>query len=509
MEGVAAKAGLTLTIPESRLIWKGKDRTTGTQTLIFRASHYNRGLEKSAMKKKFRKPFPSVAIELNKLNHAEIARAKQQALSHSQSQTQSQTRSTQVSSAPENIKSSSSNYPSKNQVMAVQKPSLQQSCSQTVPSSASSVTTEPSPICNGTHSFSTAAASSPGVAQRRAKVKSRKEKKDVCVMTDLSFGTEVVNNLISSSGKSPISPSLQNGRQDQHSPPLLRKGFTDKCTSPLIPKLAFRNGLGSINGLSLQNGYPDLGEIELQIAMNRLPYPMQIKAPRMQEPESSTREMEATLEASESEECSDPLSGDQELVVSIPQSLLSHSRTSSCSSISSDGLGASRRGLYRGPRRSEIQLLLDGDKPPSQRISAVDIPVFVAEDVSSRTTRSAAQTKGPWLSSTRKITPTESFHHSLSPSSPKRSTSDLPVENRKRTVSESDSFCSPPPCKQPRIEADTPRSSQVPPLQTHQPQSLPLRAQVPPQQSQQPPPQQSQQPPPQQTQQPQLRYNCY
>lgn len=74
-------------------------------------------------------------------------------------------------------------------------------------------------------------------------------------------------------------------------------------------------------------------------------------------------------------------------------------------------------------RRSEIQLLLDGDKPRGQRISATDIPIFTAEDISNRASRtSSTGLSSAWLgSSTRKITPVEHFAYPLSPT--KRGTS--------------------------------------------------------------------------------------
>lgn len=43
-------------------------------------------------------------------------------------------------------------------------------------------------------------------------------------------------------------------------------------------------------------------------------------------------------------------------------------------------------------RRSEVQMLMDGDKPRGQRLSASEVPVFTAEDVSSRTRHSASVT---------------------------------------------------------------------------------------------------------------------
>ena len=463
----------SLTIPESQLLWKGKeDSVIGAQMLIFRASRCTRGVEKTIAKKKSRKLFPSVAIELNKLNHAEIAKAKQQVQS-------------QVSSVSENYRPtnrSTGETSSTSTSCPPSRPSFHQSGSQVHPGGTSPVSTEPSSMCNGTHPSPTAL--SPGVAQRRAKTKAKKEKKDVGVMTDLSLGTAVINNLVPPLKRTSLSPlSLQNGKQDQEPSLTHRKGFSDKCTSPIFPRLVLKNGLGNINGLSPRNGYPDLGEIELQAAMSKLPSSAQaVRNSRRAQWENATGDNDVT-------------SGDEGLIVSIPRSILVPSRSSSLSSVSSDSLGFSRRGLYRGPRRSEIQLLLDGDKPPGQRISAEEIPVFVAEDVSSRTTR---RSKGPWQqSSTRKITPVEHFNYPLSPSSPKKTTGDhVHLENRKRVLSDSDSVSSPPPSKQPRIDTETLSPSQSLAHAQQQQQTQPLSHPAPklPQQALKLPSQQSQPP---------------
>ena len=446
----------------------------GAQMLIFRASHCTRGVERTIAKKKSRKLFPSVAIELNKLNHAEIAKAKQQVQS-------------QVSSVSENYRPtnrSTGETSSTSTSCPPSRPSFQQSGSQVQPGGTSPMSTEPSPMCNGTHFPPTATALSPGVAQRRAKTKAKKEKKDVGVMTDLSLGTAVINNLVPPLKRTSVPPlSLQNGKQDQEPSLAHRKGFSDKCTSPIFPRLVLKNGLGNINGLSPRNGYPDLGEIELQAAMSK--FPSSAQAVR----NSRRAQWEATTEVN------GVTSGDEGLIVSIPRSILVPSRSSSMSSVSSDCLGFSRRGLYRGPRRSEIQLLLDGDKPPGQRVSAEEIPVFVAEDVSSRTTR---RSKGPWQqSSTRKITPVEHFNYPLSPSSPKKTTGDhVLLENRKRVLSDSDSVSSPPPSKQPRIETETLPPSQSLAHAQQQQQTQPSSHPAPklPQQALKLPPQQSQPP---------------
>ena len=87
--------------------------------------------------------------------------------------------------------------------------------------------------------------------------------------------------------------------------------------------------------------------------------------------------------------------------------------------ISTSSGNAATTTTYR--RRSEIQLLLDGDKPRGQRLSETDIPVFVAEDISNRSTCNSASSNLIWLeSSTRKITPVEHFAYPIPSLSPTR-----------------------------------------------------------------------------------------
>lgn len=141
-------------------------------------------------------------------------------------------------------------------------------------------------------------------------------------------------------------------------------------------------------------------------------------------------------------------------------------------------------------RRSEIQLLLDGDKPPSERISASEVPIFTAEDVSSRNNRasgggggsgawggassgSSGQVNKSWLdSSTRKITPVEHFDYSyvslnqkitgiINSSSSNTSgvnSATSSASNRKRNIRESESplsasLSSVPPKKQVKVNS--------------------------------------------------------
>ena len=433
----------------------------GTQMLVFRARCPNRPATelKKLSKKTYRK---NISIELNKLNHndiaSQIAKAKQQ--SHLQSQV------------------SSSDKPGSGSTLAQQQ--------------------QTSILEEGSDQM---ACNSPGMAQRRAKSKTKKEKRDACVMTDLTFGTSVIENL----SPSPLSPDDMKVKQSaKHAgssrlpkalpqsptqnfkltsalsspPPHPKKGFTDKCTSPLIPRLPFKNGL---NRLTIPNGYADVEEIEMPLpSSNSKVPPLKLQKSLVEtnhfgacngETETNGlcrklfRKDPDTGEAIPSGEVFRfSKSEESSLIVSIPRAYYKPSRNSSTSSVSSEGR---REAAYR--RRSEIQLLLDGDKPKEHRISATEIPVFTAEDVANRSTRSAVTSvpsRGPWMSlgsSTRRITPVEHLSYPM----PSFRTSIAERENRKRSFSDSDaipSASSPigPPTKQPRLEVETPVFGSMP-----------------------------------------------
>lgn len=471
----------TLMIPESEITWKGSNRMAGTHVLVFKASHCDKPAEKKAhTKKAYRKNLSSVSIELNRLNHNEIAtqiaKAKQQ--SQFQSQATEKTSSQSVSSGDTG-----------KHLNSVKASEMQSS---SVASSKCSATRTKSDGSDQTLSTvaSVAANSSCTVGQRRVKSKVKREKRDACVMTDITLGTAPIDDL----PQTPKIPSVDARPKGKHpskkaspqsskscglsSPPSTPKEANDKSTSPLILKLSFKNGTGSINGMVLPNGYATAEEMETQEKKSKaLASSVGARNEELQHPESLSDDNATTHsinpETGEAISTAEPLppgsSGEHPLVVSIPRSYYNLSRSSSTSSLASESSLSYRRGP-RLPRRSEIQLLLDGDKPPDRRISAQEIPVFIAEDVSNRTTRSSAsQSRGPWHtlgSSTRRITPVEHFVYPLPTLAPKKTSTGNP---RKRSLSDSDqpSASSPPPAKQPRTEMEVidkqPNTPKTPP----------------------------------------------
>ena len=289
------------------------------------------------------------------------------------------------------------------------------------------------------------------------KLKSKaKEKRDACIMTDISLGTDTaVTDSISSHSTSNghLGPKVtaKGDKQKTATPPLPKKGFAENCSSSLLSKFPVLKNALSLNGLSLPNGYPE---------EDNCPEEHCGQTKSAQEPCSNShdREDDTFLDQSETE-CS--------LTVSIPYIYCSASRSSSTSSLNSDTshLPSYLKKKYKGSarKRSEIQLLLDGDKPRGERISAEEIPVFTAEDLASRATRSntgtTAQSRGSWTqlgTGTRKITPVEPLTYPLSPTFLSKRVGGINGQSRKRSHSDSDHpIMSPdnvtPPLKLPRL----------------------------------------------------------
>ncbi len=318
--------------------------------------------------------------------------------------------------------------------------------------------------------------------QKKSRTKLKKSKIDASVMTEISYGTEHIPDLYATaaavSNHTPLTPPRNNyiakGNHSNtyssppkdhghHSSPLPKAGFVHKCTSPRLP---FRNG--TLNGVL--NGYA-LPKVAAVLKGQSEPCPD--KTPRDDEELFSAHQdgcypsllkgginceglLKSTLakqngkrrgrrkmflqQRSKSPLATPPVGtgkrGTRSFLVSIPRvhyhpnhphSVNSPRRENSADSamplaeeVEEETRGGKSSVSTSHKRRSEIQLLFDGDKPPGQRISELEIPVFVAEDISNRSVSSTSTgSNALWLgSSTRKITPTEHFSyplHSLSP----------------------------------------------------------------------------------------------
>ena len=315
-----------------------------------------------------------------------------------------------------------------------------------------------------------------GLSQKKSKCKVKKAKMDASVMTEISFGTGIITDMSTTISQVPLSTTNDHNSQNDHSsgggvfispswkiteqalskhnsnhtlsPPTSGIKFKDKCTSP---KMLFRNG--SLNGLSQLNGYAIPEVVALKesrsVVSKTSKYEAEHFPPNPQQDVTSLRGASKGIgrggggsggDLTDSSKlkrfkkkhkypAGSGKRGTRSFLVSVPRvhydSQLKRSNLDSHGvdivSQQSEELGIRSNPQHR--RRSEIQLLLDGDKPRGQRISATDIPIFTAEDISNRASRtSSTGLSSAWLgSSTRKITPVEHFAYPLSPT--KRGTS--------------------------------------------------------------------------------------
>ena len=406
----------TLVIPESKLVWSGKNRAAGSLMLVF---HARASTGQKSQKRSLQQSLAKVSVELNRMNPSDIVQLTK--TKHAV-QTSSQDTSATYDGSEKVPRSTQSASDFNSQQAAMFGESI-----------------NGSPLAVESHG------SLDGVAENSAvvgtyskmgrKTKSKmKERRDACIMTDLSLGTgETISPTQDhTTCIDPLEHGLAESNDDPNSmtPPLPKKGFTENGAS-LLSKLAAQcNGMNSLNGLNFLNGFADDHQ-------------------SMTTDHSISRDDNPTfLDSNES---------NYSLTVSIPCTYRNRSRTSSTSCLSMDTSNhtySKRRYKVPARKRSEIQLLLDGDKPPGQRISAEEIPVFTAEDPSNRATRYMIhQSKGSWTqlgTGTRKITPVEPFTYPFSPTLiPKK------LSGIKRSLSESDaplsSDVSSPPPKMPRV----------------------------------------------------------
>lgn len=391
-------------IPESKLVWSGRNRGIGSLMLVFRARASTGQKSQLHQKKSLQPSLAKVSVELNRMNHSDIAQLTK--TKHTpQIASQANTATSEGSARVPKYTQSATDFNSQQAAMFVN-------------GSSSGVHSN----LEGGNEHSNSICSSSEVPRKTtAKVK------DACIMTDLSLGT---GETCSPSHEhtacnGPLEHDLGVSGSDRscsESPFLPKKGFTEDSASLLGKFVSQRNGF--LNGLNLINGFTD--DHQSQKSSNHT---------------ISHNEEEAAFP--------DSNESDYSLTVSIPCMYRNGSQASSTSSLFMES--SNHRNRYKIParKRSEIQLLLDGDKPPSERISPEEIPIFTAEDPSNRATHHMAlQSKGCWTqlgTGTRKITPVEPFTYSVPPT----------LIPRKRSLSESDAALSsdirPPPPKMARV----------------------------------------------------------
>ena len=490
---------LTLSIPESELTWKGGSRSTGTQMLVFRACQHVAG-ERNSVRKRARLPSSSkkpgrktVALELNRINPAKFqsqATAPSSMAVHDQLVVDSGNkggRPSGVDSQSSRRKSSSSSVENSGSTVKVVH----------VNGHSSSVATKSSSKMNWSncnHSQEEAnlsVESSPEANSGAARTKGlfkKTETREIGVMTDLC-GIDSVLDFSSVSSNLTNRKRSSNLRLSLQPCPSLKKGCTDRCTSPGFPSKhqPFRNG--GVNGFTF-NGYASPDVLTLRAGPSVYQQNRKKKALLLMQNHTDHQQQAECLldlERSGGEEAmmthTDPETGEIRpraefqaaagggggelpFKVSIPRTVLNSSSNGDDGCIdgsmvgpiattggtavigggseevgsvqlqatpndtnkkgstqsSSTGAQPQQKSPSAYKRRSEVQLLLDGDKPPSERISASEVPIFTAEDVSSRNTRNTGRGSGgaggqlnkSWLdSSTRKITPVDHFDYAF------------------------------------------------------------------------------------------------
>ena len=586
---------LMLSIPESELTWKGGSKTQGTQMLVFRAtqsldikpetakdkssqlvSSTSSASNLSTGKKTARK---TVALELNRINPASLAKLQSQATVSSTVQSYDQAVGEGGSRLPavdcQAKKRNGSIGSAKNVAIA------SQNLNGHVPSSVTNNTGSKSSSKQNRSSNSRKqqvdtsiddseksgadVGQNLGSARTEAFFRKKPDTKEVGVMTDLCGIDSVLDLSPVNSKPSKVDGATNRKRFDTlhlslDPRPSLKTGCVDRCTSPGFPSKyqPFTNG-GGFNGL-IFNGYASPDVLTLRAGpgtYQRNKKALSLLNSRMDKRMNSLVSLERNGQLGATMTHKDPETGEIRLysellggarafadgspgarrggvpfTISIPRTILSPpsqqvsdmesageldveegtsaDKSEQVSSNIDNKKGGKAESLpaqqkssstssstYR--RRSEIQLLLDGDKPPSERISASEVPIFTAEDLSSRNTRSTggggavggASGGGgggvmnkPWLdSSTRKITPVAHFDHSYfsfpqkftgivsSHSTSTASNVSSAANSRKRSVSDSESTVSknlssesvitPPPPKQQKVSGSGMNTSTV------------------------------------------------
>ena len=296
----------------------------------------------------------------------------------------------------------------------------------------------------GTNRTSTVAQSSKSRKAAGDSLVSRACRRDACIMTDISYGTQVIVEQVGAQTSAPPPPP-----QSCCGPS--RKGFSEKCTSPLF-KLLPKNGLVK-NGVSVVEGN---AKMQRNLHSGVLP---RDNAHNKHEANGDTTASEPHLRLLIKE--GNGLKEEKPLVIRLPRRFVEASASESSemdieNDDSDEDDGSVEWDDKRGrlPRRSEVQLLIDGDKPPEARVRASDIPVLLAEDIKNRSTRRSTSAK-------------VSSHHNggglqraaVEASCPATS----PRNGSKRSLSSEMDVFTPPPAKHSRPNSEV-RDDPVPPF---------------------------------------------
>lgn len=435
----------TLMIPESKLVWNGKNRGIGSLMLVFRA-RASTGKTLPHQKKSLQPSLAKVSVELNRMNHSDIAQLTK--TKHTlQMASQANTATSEGSARVPKYTQSATDFDSQKAAVFSNSMNGPSSCVEAYDSN----------LEKRNENSNTVSSNSEVPRNTTAKVK---EKRDACIMTDLSLGTgeRTSPSHEHTSRNGPLEHDLgvsRNDRSYSESSFFPKKGFTEDSAS-LLGKLASQRN-GFLNGLNLFNGFTD-------------------------DHQSQSTNDHSISHNDEDAAFPDSNESDYSLTVSIPCTYHNGSHASGSSSLFIERGNHRKRYKIPARKRSEIQLLLDGDKPPGQRISPDEIPVFTAEDPSNRATRYMAlqSNKGCWTqlgTGTRKITPVEPFTYSIAPTLIPNKMSGI-----KRSLSESDALLSSdissPPPKMARVSEtdDQPEENMEETLKGQNSDTGPMRA---------------------------------
>ena len=360
---------LTLTVPESQLVWQGhKKRAPGPLMLVFHArassGHSHKKSVSGLVSHHLPPQLSKVSVEVNRINHSDIAQLTRarQAAGNQQQETTSDFKEPKISQTERVCDSKSWSLSDTGQGLPE----------------------------NSSHSK----------ASRKTRSAKSKVRRDACIMTDLSLGTGDTSGLSRTATNQ--TTTTKEGTESQSPPKLFqRKGFTE-TTSSILRKLTRAPPLNGLNGLTFHNGLSEDHQ-------------------SMEEHSDHSCNGQASLVDKKA-------LPNYSLTVSIPCAM-AYNNTASPTSTAEPGEDysgkcdmahrdssplppAKRKCKIPTRKRSEVQLLLDRDKPPEERISAEDVPVFIAEDLADRTTpQTHGQQSGvSWTqlgTGTRKILPVD------------------------------------------------------------------------------------------------------
>ena len=516
---------LTLSIPESMLTWKAKS-SGGTQMLVFKASCIPKPVAKKApvpihlinfvSRKGCRK---NVAVSLNRLSLSEIGQTKvggivgKQLVQSSNGCLSAEQKTKTVDKEDDEVVSVRDTLPAAVELNGMRKEDdvlpLKMQASAGFTSSLLDQELSPSSKPGTPHTHSgksrTHQPRNHSLSTKKVTKSSKPNKrasKDVSIMTDISFGTGVIQDptilcqssspppppyfhlhdhqyassynlsqttfTSTSAGGNPPSASISNCFPT--SPFLARKGFADKCTSP---KLTFKNG--TLNGL---NGYllPEVAMIRAgrdlsgnsMSESSRIPQaPLELVTSVVAKKKKKKKKVIKKVRKHRKYYTGSGKHGLRSFLVSVPRMYFDGLQNcdNSSSAFKGSNLSSSnvQRSLYskngssyhRNKRRTQVELLQDDLKSLGQKESESDNPSSSTEDVSSQS--SSLTNSNKWLcSSTRKITPINLYNSPYSSPSSKKTGGSLPnatsspaavntlLNSRKRTADTSSDIISPP-----------------------------------------------------------------